>query len=253
MRQEKILIIDSDISLMEVVKTRLEAEDYLVVCAKSAKEAFESLAGTWIDAIIVDIKLKGKLKGLELIQKLRRKRAYSLIPIIVQTTKINMKQTAILSGVEAFLLKPYNIDTMVDEVKDILTPKFLLMGDKSQFLKSAAKKMEALDIRADKTHTLSKYYYSILTYRYRGIALMYDGKPNLTDRMMQVVRVSSKNENTPIMLLTKKTKARGKKGIKEKEQIEIVKERCQYIGMCEVVEGCSSASKFIETAEKYLG
>lgn len=62
----KILVVDDDYNLLELIRTRLEAAKYEVVIAVTGDEAKKALNGDGIDLSIVDLKLAGQ-DGMSLI------------------------------------------------------------------------------------------------------------------------------------------------------------------------------------------
>ena len=65
----KILVVDDDCNLLELIRTRLEAAKYEVVTAVKGEEAKAALNGDSIDLSIVDLKLAGQ-DGMSLMGEL---------------------------------------------------------------------------------------------------------------------------------------------------------------------------------------
>lgn len=123
MVQERILIVDGDITLSEVLKARLETMGCVVDCARSGSEALDVLETKWIDLIVLAIVLQGGMNGYKLFKEIKKRKRLSKIPIVVQTSKTAMKETFEMMGAETFLIKPYSVDLFLNEIKDILTKK----------------------------------------------------------------------------------------------------------------------------------
>ena len=120
MVKERILIVDGDIALSEKLRTRLETKGYLVNCARSGKEALDILKTKWIDLIVLAIVLRGRMHGFQLFKEIKKKKKFSKIPIVVHSSKAAMKKTFEEIGAEAFFVKPYPMDSFLDEIKGIL-------------------------------------------------------------------------------------------------------------------------------------
>jgi two-component system response regulator GlrR len=101
----KILIVDDDRNLLELVRTRLEAANYEVVTAVSGEEAKKALNGAGIDLAIVDLKLAGQ-DGISLMDELHA--IIPALPVIILTGygSIEGAVEAIKRGAYGYLTKP---------------------------------------------------------------------------------------------------------------------------------------------------
>ena len=105
MRTGKILIVDDDRNLLELVRTRLEEAKYEVVTAVKGEEAKEVLIGDSIDLSIVDLKLAGQ-DGMSLMAELHA--INPDLPVIILTGygSIEGAVEAIKRGAYGYLTKP---------------------------------------------------------------------------------------------------------------------------------------------------
>ncbi len=101
----KILVVDDDRNLLELVRTRLEAAKYEVVTAVKGEEAKEALNGDSIDLSIVDLKLAGQ-DGMSLMGELHA--INPALPVIILTGygSIEGAVEAIKRGAYGYLTKP---------------------------------------------------------------------------------------------------------------------------------------------------
>ena len=123
MAQERILIVDGDINLSEMLKAKLEAIGYIADCACNGIETLDILESRWVDLIVLDIVLKGGMNGFEFFKEIKMKKRLSKIPIIVQSSKSAMKKTFEMLGAEIFLIKPCSIDLFLKTIKNIFKNK----------------------------------------------------------------------------------------------------------------------------------
>jgi len=250
MAQERILIVDGDIELSSLLRSRLEAVDYLVDCARNGNEAIDILKSEWVDLILMDVLLKGGLNGFQFFKKIKKKKEYADIPVIVQSSKVDMKKTFELLGAEGFFIKPYAIEVLLEEVKDILTKKIIVLGDADDTAKSIVNILSEYDMRVELLHNLSKFYYSAITHRYNLMVLQYKLKPNVTDRILSIIRGTSKNREVPVIIyLSGKASDLDEREIRK---LRSLKERCQILGTCSLMEKGYSNSYFKELVKKYL-
>jgi len=101
----RILVVDDDRNLLELVRTRLEAAKYEVLTAVNGEEAREALNGDSIDLSIVDLKLAGQ-DGMSLMEELHA--INPALPVIILTGygSIEGAVEAIKRGAYGYLTKP---------------------------------------------------------------------------------------------------------------------------------------------------
>lgn len=82
MSGEKILVIDDDANILEVVRMRLKSWGYYVTVAKDGLEAKAAVSNTSFDLVIIDLRLSEE-DGIELMEELIR--SHPDIPVIILT------------------------------------------------------------------------------------------------------------------------------------------------------------------------
>lgn len=120
MTKRQILVVEGDITQAERLKQNLEQEGYVVDVVYHGNDAVNNLKKKWTDLIITSIKLQGEMNGIQLIQEIKKQKDFRKIPIIVQSSKINMKETVTHMGVELFIGKPYQMMDFIKQVKEKL-------------------------------------------------------------------------------------------------------------------------------------
>lgn len=115
---EKILIVEDNIEIHNLIKNILEREKYIVYNAYSGTEALMILEKEKIDLILLDLILPGK-SGEEIIDIIKD------VPIIVISAKISVqdKIKALLNGANDYITKPFDSDELVTRVKVQLRSK----------------------------------------------------------------------------------------------------------------------------------
>jgi DNA-binding response OmpR family regulator len=116
----KILVVEDDISVSELVKTVLEQENYTVITAPSAEIAKELIQSENPDLAMIDIMLPGQ-GGMDLILDLHI--TSPKLGIILTSGKIDMNKSTfkVLAhqfGVISILPKPFTIDELLLTVKE---------------------------------------------------------------------------------------------------------------------------------------
>jgi putative two-component system response regulator len=106
-RARRILVIDDDRLLCELIRTTFELEGYEVDSAYDVIEAERVLVECRPDAILLDIGLPG-IDGIFYLERLRETPRTSTIPIVAISGSDEAGRAARVSGAEAFLRKPFS-------------------------------------------------------------------------------------------------------------------------------------------------
>lgn len=112
---DKILIVDDEIEIADLIEVYLKNENYTVFKFYNAKEALECINTTVIDLAILDIMLPD-INGFALCQQIRERYTY---PIIMLTAKDDEsdKITGLTFGADDYITKPFRPLEMVARVK----------------------------------------------------------------------------------------------------------------------------------------
>ena len=103
----KLLIVDDDRNLLELIKMRLESLDYEVTAAQDEEEAKQSVIGHVFDLAVVDLQLVHQ-DGISLMEELRL--TIPDLPVIILTAhgSIESAVEAIKRGAYTYLTKPFD-------------------------------------------------------------------------------------------------------------------------------------------------
>ena len=120
MATERILIVDDEETLCEVLKLNLENEGYDVDIAFSAEEAL-ALNLTNYSLILLDI-MMGEISGIKMAKMLKADVTTANIPIIFCTARDNEDDMIIglNLGADDYIMKPYTIRNVIARVKTVL-------------------------------------------------------------------------------------------------------------------------------------
>ena len=118
---KKILIVDDEAQLVEMMKMRLEATNYDVVTAYDGQEGFDKARNEKPDLIILDLMLP-KMDGYKVCGLLKKDTRYSKIPIIMFTARAQEedKKLGEEMGAEAYITKPFEANTLLAKIKELL-------------------------------------------------------------------------------------------------------------------------------------
>ena len=129
-RKFKILIVEDDPELREVLVILFRNDGYSVRYACDGLEALQMVAEQHPDLIITDISMPG-MDGIQLIRKLREDPMLRFTPIIIQTGAATSPQDAALgadAGALSYLTKPVNYDELTAKVRTLLEYKEYMDG-----------------------------------------------------------------------------------------------------------------------------
>ena len=82
----KVLVVDDEVHIVNVVAVKLRNNDYEVIMAENGQEAFELACEEFPDIIVTDIQMP-VMTGLELVEKLRQTESTKDIPVIMLTAR----------------------------------------------------------------------------------------------------------------------------------------------------------------------
>ena len=107
----RILVVDDERDIREVVKTTLQDNGYKVVEASDGVEAYAAAADATVaekpDLIVLDLMLP-KLNGFEVLEKLKQNPQTSYIPVVILTARGQAQDEtrALRSGATDYMTKP---------------------------------------------------------------------------------------------------------------------------------------------------
>lgn len=114
----KILVIDDDVKICEVIKLYLEKEGFEVVVAHNGMDGIAMFKNEMPDLVILDIMLPKK-DGYEVCRELRK---ISNIPIIMLTAKGETfdKVLGLELGADDYIVKPFDPKELIARIKAVL-------------------------------------------------------------------------------------------------------------------------------------
>lgn len=115
-QMRKILAVDDDNDILDVIRIILEDEGYEVATLTHGKDIIESITSIRPDLILLDVMLSG-MDGRELCKTIKADEHFNLIPIIMISASHNLQNYNALPGPpNGFIPKPFDIDKLVNVV-----------------------------------------------------------------------------------------------------------------------------------------
>ncbi|MCK8817638.1 response regulator transcription factor [Natroniella sulfidigena] len=118
MGQEKILVVDDDQNVIEILELYLSKEDFVVFSAQDGQEAIKEAKQKNPDLIILDIMMP-KLDGLEVCKELRKDNEVPIILLSAKSEEFD-RVLGLELGADDYVTKPFSPREVVARVKAIL-------------------------------------------------------------------------------------------------------------------------------------
>lgn len=119
-KDSRILVVDDEQDLCEILKFNLETEGYLVETANSAEEALEKDIASY-NLLLLDV-MMGGMSGFQLAKQLKNSEVTAHIPIIFLTARDteNDTVTGFNLGADDYISKPFSIREVMVRVRAVL-------------------------------------------------------------------------------------------------------------------------------------
>ena len=117
MRKPRILVVDDEPDLVELIRYHLVREHYEVVCAHDGETALQLSREQIPDLIVLDLMLPG-IDGLEVCRKLRGNPSTEFVPIIMLTAKAEESDAVIglAQGADDYVRKPFGMKELIARI-----------------------------------------------------------------------------------------------------------------------------------------
>jgi len=111
----KILVVDDEKPISDIIKFNLEKEGYDIVTAFDGEEALKKVEEETLDLLVLDIMLP-KIDGLEVVREVRKKYNMPIIMVTAKETEID-KVLGLELGADDYVTKPFSNRELVARVK----------------------------------------------------------------------------------------------------------------------------------------
>jgi two-component system, OmpR family, alkaline phosphatase synthesis response regulator PhoP len=118
-KKSRILVVDDEEDICEILKFNLESEGYVVDTVNSAEDALKQKIDRY-ELFLLDVMMKG-MSGYKLADEIRKRRKIST-PIIFITAKNseNDKLTGFSLGADDFITKPFSVKEIMARVRAVI-------------------------------------------------------------------------------------------------------------------------------------
>ena len=182
MAKAKILVVDDEEDIRELVELNLSHEGFKVISCESGEEALEMAGSELPDLIILDLMLPG-IDGLEVCKKLKGNLKTENIPVVMLTAR--GEETDVVTGLEIgaddYVTKPFSGKVLVARVRRLLRKADVNSGDK------AVLKIDDLIIDPNRREVLVKNKSAELTFTEFNILHILAKRPGFVFTRYQIV------------------------------------------------------------------
>ena len=117
----RILVVEDDAAIAEVLRYNLSVERHDVTVAGSAEDALMLVEEHTFDLMILDWMLPG-MSGIELCRRLRLKRETKTLPVLMLTARSEESDSVrgLSTGADDYVVKPFSVAELMARVKALL-------------------------------------------------------------------------------------------------------------------------------------
>lgn len=129
---KKILIVDDDQDMVRIITKALQFCKYEVLVAYNSRDGLNKLVEEKPDLMLLDVILENKTSGFDMVYDIRYKDSETRfkdvkdIPIIMLSaidrqakSNLSMQQSSMM-GVNAFLSKPFEMDELIETIREFV-------------------------------------------------------------------------------------------------------------------------------------
>ena len=130
MSKERILVVDDEEDILELVRYNLAKEGYHLTGAITGEDALKKAGLEAFDLIVLDLMLQG-IDGLEVTKKLKSNRATEQVPIVILSAKGEEADivTGLELGADDYITKPFSPKVLTARVRTALRRKNITPDD----------------------------------------------------------------------------------------------------------------------------
>ena len=120
-RKKRILLVDDEADFVELLRNRLEENNFDVIIAYDGEEALVAVERERPDLILLDIMLP-KMSGFDVCRKLKVDERLKNIPIVMLSAKFqpNDIKFGMAMGADGYITKPFEPQVLLEKIRELL-------------------------------------------------------------------------------------------------------------------------------------
>jgi two-component system response regulator VicR len=123
--KKKIIVIEDEMDIAELVKLVLETEDFQVETVLDAPSAYDRVKLYKPDAILLDLSMP-KMNGWEVFKQIRNDPEFATVPIAILTAKTQAFDEMVglhVMKADAYITKPFGKKELIDRTHELFTKR----------------------------------------------------------------------------------------------------------------------------------
>ena len=120
--KQKILVVDDDSGIGEMLQTLLEFYGFEVVVTEKPDETEELIQAHEIDLVMLDMLISG-VNGTDVCARLRKNEATEDIPVLMMSALHDAGPKCKSAGADEFIAKPFEMEDLVKTINELLARK----------------------------------------------------------------------------------------------------------------------------------
>jgi len=115
----RVLVVEDERKLAQVLSSALEAEHYDVVTAATGEDGFYRANAELFDLVVLDLMLPGR-NGLEILQTLRQRHVETPVLILTARDGVEDRVLGLDLGADDYLVKPFALPELLARIRALL-------------------------------------------------------------------------------------------------------------------------------------
>ncbi len=128
---EKVLLVDDEKELLEIMSDRMEARGMKVTTANSADKALAIIKKETFDAIIMDFQMPG-MDGMAALKSIKNLKPELQIILLTGYGTVEKTVEAMKIGATDFIQKPADLEALTEKIKKAKAEKMLIVGKQTE-------------------------------------------------------------------------------------------------------------------------
>lgn len=115
----RILVVDDDSGIGEMLKMLLEMNGYKVLISEDPEKTEENIIAHDIDLVILDMLISG-VNGTDVCARLRRNETTKHVTLLMMSALQDVGKRCKAAGADNFIAKPFEIDKLLGKIKCLI-------------------------------------------------------------------------------------------------------------------------------------
>lgn len=115
----KIIVVDDDSGIGEMLKTLLEFYDFKVTVTERPEETEQLISEHDIDLVMLDMLISG-VNGTDVCARLRQNEETKDVPVLMMSALHDAGSKCRKAGANDFIAKPFEMDDLIEKINEML-------------------------------------------------------------------------------------------------------------------------------------